>query len=188
MARDLVQQGCSFLLSFGVAGGLAPSLRAGDVVLAERIVADGQTLLSDLSWFNRLKDALAVEMPVTTGMLTGVAVAVASAEEKRRLHDETGGVALDMESHAVANAAQELGVPFLAVRVIADGAGQSIPLWLPGAIDQAGKINLAAFVGGFAKHPGDGVEIFRLAKANRRAMRSLRRVALLLGLGRFGLL
>lgn len=189
LARDLVQQqGCSALLSFGVAGGLAPTLRAGDVVLAEKIVADGQVLRSEPSWLNRLKDTLTDDMPVTTGVLAGVAVAVASAGEKRRLHDETGGMALDMESHAVASAAQDLGVPFLAVRVIADGAGQSIPLWLPGVIDQAGKVKLSTFLGGFARHPGDGIEVFRLAEANRRAMRSLRRVALLLGPGGFGLL
>lgn len=187
LARDLAGQGCSALLSFGLAGGLAAGLKAGDVVLAEGVVADGQTLHADVMWLNRARDVLVSEMPVIGGLLAGVAASVATSEEKRRLHSMTGAVALDMESHAVAAAARESGVPFLAIRVIADAVSQSVPPWLPGVIDGTGAVRLPAFLGGLLTHPADGIDICRLAGANRRAMISLRRVAALLGPG-FGLL
>jgi hopanoid-associated phosphorylase len=184
---ELIHQGCSALLSFGVAGGLAPGLRAGDVVLAEGVVAGGQTLRSDSAWIGRTREALADELPITVGMLAGVAAPVVTGEEKRRLYAATGAVALDMESHAVAAAARGAGLPFLAIRVIADAATQSVPAWLSGVIDETGAVNLAAFFGGLMAHPLDGVAVCRLAGANRRAMASLRRVAVRLGPG-FGLL
>ena len=187
LSRKLARQGCSALLSFGVAGGLAPQLRAGDVVLAEGVVVGGQTLFADASWINRSKAILGGKMPVIEGLLAGVAAAVMTGGEKQRLYDATGTLALDMESHAVATAARDLGLPFLAIRVIADAASQSVPRWLPGIIDETGAVRLSAFFGGLLTHPADGIDVIRLAKANRRAMAVLRRVAALLGPG-FGLL
>ena len=37
-AESLVAKGAAALLSFGLAGGLDPTLRAGDLVLADRVV------------------------------------------------------------------------------------------------------------------------------------------------------
>lgn len=183
LSWELVEQGCSALLSFGLAGGLDPRLAAGHVVLAERVLGEGAALDADPSWIGRSMAALAPELPVTGGSLVGVAAAVTSAREKERLYAATQAVALDMESHAVAAMARELGVPFLAIRVIADTARQSVPSWLAGVVDQDGTISLSAFFRGLARHPADMGEVFRLAGANRRAMASLRRVALLLGPG-----
>ena len=44
-ARALLAAGCDALMSFGLAGGLAPHLRPGALVLAERVLsAQGETL------------------------------------------------------------------------------------------------------------------------------------------------
>lgn len=188
LATEMVHLGCSALLSFGLAGGLAPALRAGDVVLAEGVVADGQTLPADRLWGHRLANALAGKMPVTMGMLAGVQTAVSTSEEKQRIHAETGALALDMESHSVAAVARDAQLPFLAIRVIADVVNQSIPPWLIGVIDDAGKVRPSVFLSGLMRRPADVIEIFRLAGVNRRAMASLRRVALILGPSGFGLL
>ena len=187
LSKELVRQGCAALLSFGVAGGLDPRLPSGHLVLAERVVGDGQYFDSDASWVARARAMLAVAMPVTVGTLIGVKGPVASADDKQQLYAATGAAAVDMESHAVAAAARERGLPFLAIRVIADTASQSVPRWLPAVIDEKGGVALSVFFKGLAAHPADLAGVFRLAGANRRSLDSLRRAAALLG-PRLGLL
>ena len=47
-ARALLAQGCTALLSFGTAGGLAAALTAGDVVVPSEIIfMDGRILATD---------------------------------------------------------------------------------------------------------------------------------------------
>ena len=44
-----------------------------------------------------------------------------------RLHQQTGAIAVDMESHVVADAAARHGVPVAAIRVVIDPAERTIP-------------------------------------------------------------
>jgi hypothetical protein len=123
------------------------------------------------------------EAGLTVGLLAGADVTVGTPEEKQRLHEKTGAIAVDMESPAVAATARQFNLPFLAVRVIADTADRRVPAWLSGVIDEAGAVKPGAFCAGLLKRPGDLADIARLAGANRRALTSLRSVAALLGPG-----
>lgn len=183
LSRELAREGCSAFLSFGVAAGGDPGLPSGHIVLAERVIAGDTVYVADDAWLARAHTALAGELPVTVGALAGVDAPVLSGDEKRRLCAGVGAVGLDMESHAVAVVAKELGLPFLAIRAIADTPSVAVPEWLPAVIDERGVADVLAFLRGAAAHPVDWADVVRLARANRRAMASLGRAAALLGPG-----
>jgi len=182
-ARELADAGCVALVSFGLAGGLDPALRSGDVILADRVAGKGVILRADEAWHARAGALLQEETGVTVGLLAGADVMVGTPEEKRRLHEETGAIAVDMESPVVAATARQFNLPFLAVRVIADTADGRVPNWLSEVIDEVGAVKTGTFCTGLLRRPGDVPDIVRLAGANRRALASLRRVAALLGPG-----
>jgi hopanoid-associated phosphorylase len=183
LAGELAAAGCVALASFGLGGGLHGDLRSGDVILADRVIGGEGPLPTDSGWLARVRTILQPEMRLTVGGLAGVGYTVGTLEAKRHLHEKTGAVAVDIESTAVAATARQFNLPFLAVRVIADSASHGVPAWLPGVIDETGTVRLAAFCGGLLKRPKDITDIIRLAGANRRALASLRRVAVLLGCG-----
>ncbi|WP_316978717.1 phosphorylase family protein [Shumkonia mesophila] len=183
LARELAEGGCVALASFGLAGGLHPALRSGDVILADRVAGGDAAFPADAAWHARASAILHGETRLTVGLLAGAEVAVETPEEKRRLHEKTGAIAVDMESAAVAIAARRFDLPFLAIRVIADTANHRVPAWLAGVIDGEGGVKVGTFCAGLLKRPSDLPAIVRLASVNRRALASLRRVAALLGPG-----
>src|SRR5689334_6076800 len=74
------------VISIGIAGGLAPQLRAGDWVLAHTVLVDGQPINTDAPWTERL----AARLPeATRGLLLGVDAIVAEAGDKAVLHKTT---------------------------------------------------------------------------------------------------
>ncbi len=187
IARAFVSEGCAALLSFGMAGGLAPGLGAGSVVVADQIVAPGgKRFPTDPDWREGLKKTVAAEMEVSQGSIAGSPEAVATPAGKQALHASTGAVAVDMESHAVAEAAHDKGVPFLAVRVIADPAMRRIPAWTLGCVGEDGAVSPVKVMGGLMFRPWDVVVLLQLSSDAGDALVNLRRVATLAG-PRFGL-
>jgi adenosylhomocysteine nucleosidase len=95
-ARRLVEAGASALLSFGLAGGLDPALRAGRVVLPSEVVSrDGIRMQTSSEWRGHLGRAIAELEPVAGALFSSV-VPVSTVEDKTRLFRETGAVAVDM--------------------------------------------------------------------------------------------
>ncbi|MBI0420553.1 MAG: phosphorylase [Nitrosospira sp.] len=137
-AEGLQQGGCTTLVSFGLAGALDSSLRPGDLVLPDSIHA-GRQLSVDLDWRNRLRQQLPAHMKIASGILAASPNVLTSADAKRELAEATGACAVDMESGAVAQVAARAGIPFLAVRVIADPLDFSPPLPLLSAVRPDGS-------------------------------------------------
>lgn len=178
-ARELIRTGAQGLISFGIAGGLAPDLGAGTIVLADRVIdARGRTLLADQAWRERLTARLAHGHRVVAGPIVGSDHAIASPDEKAALARSTGALAVDMESHAVAEATARLGVPFLVIRAIADAARRTVPAWLAGVIDAEGRPRFSVVAAGLLTHPSDLVALIALGRASNRALAALRRLAL----------
>lgn len=187
-ARDLIGEGCTGLLSFGMAGGLAAAVRPGTVVVAEAVIApDGRRIATAADWRGRLYDMLGGRVPVAGAAIAASETVVATPAAKRALFEATSAAAVDMESLGVAEAAQAAEVPFLALRVIADPARRAVPGWIIGAIGADGRPRPGAVAAGFFRKPADIPTLFALARDSARALRVLRRVALIAGPG-FGLL
>jgi adenosylhomocysteine nucleosidase len=80
-----------------------------------------------------------------------------------------------MESAAVARIARARKLPFLALRAVADGAGDSIPEALANAIDRYGRPRNLAMVSALLRNPGLIAELPHLASTMNRASAALRR-------------
>jgi hypothetical protein len=97
------------------------------------------------------------------------------------LREKSGAAAVDMESHAVARVAAESDIPFLVVRAVSDTFRHGIPAWVPGTIQPDGHPGWSAVVTGILAHPADMPTLLRLRTTSRKALATLRRVALLAG-------
>ena len=116
--------GCAGVLSFGIAGGLDPKLRAGAAIVASSVTGRGRTIATDAHWTQILLNShpRAVHAP-----LLGVDAPVTEPSDKRDLFHQTGAAALDMESHIAGSIAASHGLPFAAFRVVADAAHRTVP-------------------------------------------------------------
>jgi hypothetical protein len=99
-------------------------------------------LAVDAVWHSRLA-ALASEVPLEHGDLLTVPAALESPEAKLAAATATSAVAVDMESWAIAAAAARAGVPFVALRVVVDGAADALPRGAEQWIDDLGNRRLA---------------------------------------------
>ena len=177
-AQSLVDEGATALVSWGMAGGLDPALPPGTIFLPETVIsAEGAPLATDGPWRSRLGAAVGAHHPVSGGRLLTSARAVGSLADKATLFRETGAVAVDMESAAVGEVAQARRLPFLAVRVIVDGAADALPRAVTAAADSEGHLQIWRLLGALARTPGELGPLLRLAGRYRAANRSLAAVA-----------
>jgi adenosylhomocysteine nucleosidase len=100
-----------WLLSGGFAGALDPRLRLGDVIVAE----------------NFSSPALLPRCRSERGTLVSRARPAELVAEKAALFRDTGALAVDMETEAIAAACRRAGVPLLAIRAISDTAATPLP-------------------------------------------------------------
>ena len=88
------------VISFGVAGGLDPSLKSGDVVVATEVLAGDTRWLAGLALNDeQIASAAFGRRRVVRGGLAGVEQVVAARSTKAALRSATGAAAVDMESH-----------------------------------------------------------------------------------------
>jgi adenosylhomocysteine nucleosidase len=177
-AAALIEAGCTALASFGLAGGLDPDLEAGAVLLpAEVIGTDSQRVVTHEEWRRRVAVAVATHAPVRSGSLITTPHAIASVADKADLFRTTGAAAVDMESLAVGEVASRHGLPFIAVRVIVDSAGDVLPRAVTAAADKQGRLQIWRLIGALTLAPRELAPLIRLARRYRAANRSLAAIA-----------
>lgn len=182
-ARALIEAGAGALVSWGMAGGLDPALTAGTIFLPREVIpVEGTGVVTTPNWRERLGHALAARplIPgnvVMQGKLLTSPRAIGSLSEKKALFNTTGALAVDMESLAVAEAAHVHQLPFMAVRVIVDSAGDTLPRAVTAAADKEGHLRMWSLLGALAREPSDLGPLIRLARRYRAASRSLAAVA-----------
>lgn len=165
------------VISFGVAGGLDPSLKTGDVVVATEVMAGDTRWLAGLSLTEAQIASIALGLGrrrVVRGLLAGVEELVAASSSKAALRSETGAAAVDMESHIAAAYAAEVGIPFAALRVISDPAHRALPVVARKAIKPNGDLDLRQIVGSVVRNPRTLRALVSTGIDFNRALRSLR--------------
>src|ERR1700712_236727 len=163
------------VISFGVAGGLDPSLKSGDVVVATEVLAGDTRWLAGLALNEELIASVALgSRRVVRGGLAGVEQVVAARSCKAALRLETGAAAVDMESHIAAAYAAEAGLPFAALRGISDPARAALPTLAMTAIKPNGDIDLRKVMRGIARNPMVLRGLVSTGIDFNRALRSLR--------------
>jgi adenosylhomocysteine nucleosidase len=158
------------IISFGVAGGLAPGLKPGSVLVGRSILdEDGQRFQSDPTWSSALSEALSA--PLVD--LAGVDAPVLDQAGKRALHVRTGAHAVDMESHIAAGIAAAWRIPFAAVRVVADPAERRLPHAAVVAMRPDGAIAFGALTRSLLRNPRQIPQLVRTARDARAAFAAL---------------
>ena len=163
------------VISFGIAGGLDPTLRSGDVVVATEVLSGDTRWLAGLALNEELIASVALgSRRVVRGGLAGVEQMVVAQSRKAALRSETGAAAVDMESHIAAAYAAEAGLPFAALRVISDPASRALPALARSAIKPNGEIDLRKVLSGVARNPLTLRALVSTGIDFNRALRSLR--------------
>jgi adenosylhomocysteine nucleosidase len=153
------------LVAAGFCGALDPALRVGDLVAAEAVVdsATGERFGAD--------PRLVAAAPGRRGTIVSAERIAGTPQARAALAPL--GVAVDLESAALARAAATAGVPFLALRAVTDETRHRMPD-LSSAIRPDGRLDPARSVRRLVGHPGEIPALLRLARAALRAGRSLR--------------
>lgn len=180
IARGFAADGAKAILSVGVSGGLQPNLQPGDLILSNQVV-DGAG-----GWSHSVQTDVGL---LRTAAPTSIEAVIFGADEiidgplnKADIYARTGAVAVDMESHGAARAAQQAGLPFLAIRAIADPAERALPAAALGAVAPDGSTRVFSTLLKCAKAPRDFPALMQLGSDSEKALKALRGgLGLLLG-------
>jgi adenosylhomocysteine nucleosidase len=165
-SRRALTGAASALISLGLAGGLDPALRPGDVIVPEAVLTGGRLFRGDPV----LGEALG---GLTPHRILGAASVVADVPSKQRLRRETGAAAVDLESGAVATLAAERGLSFAALRVICDPAECALPSAALVALNRWGAIGIFRVLGSILAHPAQLPALLALTRDAAVARRAL---------------
>ncbi|MGN6653491.1 phosphorylase [Trinickia sp.] len=174
--QDVLARGASGVMSFGTAGGLAPDLMPGALVVADAIDGPLGHVPTDAAWRERILSTLRASLPATRvvcGPTAAVAAPVVTRQQKDALHDATGALAVDMESHIAAAHAGARGLPFAVCRAVVDPAWRTLPPAATAGLREDGTTALAPILRELARGPGQLPSMIRLALDARAARVSL---------------
>lgn len=160
------------LVSFGIAGALAPDLKPGDIVLSTEVVDEDRRWLSSERLRPQIAD-LARELGACEGPVLGAQMVVASKTDKRRAWLQTGAIAVDLESVVVARASAALGIPFVVLRAIADPASRELPPAALVPLDDDGRPALRQVLASVMRRPQQLPTLFAVAREARQALAAL---------------
>ena len=177
LAEGQIAEGVGALLSFGIAGGLAPQARSDRLVLPEAVLLPaGGRIACDPAWRAALAACLEAKgLGVEAAPLQGSDRALTSPQDKAELHRAQGAFAVDMESHAVAAAAKAAGLPFLVMRAVADPAERALPAWATAATGSDGRVKLGTAIMALCRRPWEIPAAMRLGAETRSALNVLGR-------------
>jgi adenosylhomocysteine nucleosidase len=177
-AHRLAAAGAGALISWGMAGALDPTLAAGCLVLAREVISpEGRVFHTAHEWRERLSGALP-DHRVCSGTLLTRREPLDSAQQKALAFRQTGALAVDMESAAVAEVAALARLPFLVVRAIVDTAADELPrAAVAAATIDLSTVRIARLLGALARRPTELPALLHLAGRYRAARRALSAVA-----------
>jgi len=145
------------VLSVGLAGGLDPKLRKGEVVG----MADPA-----LEWVLEKVRIRPVRFALSPTVLR-------RRQEKREWWERTGAEVVDMETLALQEMANREGIPFLALRIIGDSAEEDLPVDFSRFLDERGGLRIWPLLGHVLAHPLHLFGLVRLGWESRRWMQRL---------------
>ena len=165
-ALSLAKAGVTGLLSFGLAGGLAPDLSPGAVVVPEFVLAaDGARWLTDPD--------LSARFGRRAGTVFASEAVIASQAGKAQAFAATAAAAVDLESGEVARACAAFHLPFAVLRAVCDPADQDLPPAALVALGDKGNIQLFSVLRSLARNPGQLPDLLRLSRNAAAARRAL---------------
>ena len=170
--EQAIADGARGIMSFGVSGGICPTVSPGRVLVAREIVHGSSRFATCPDWsawlLTHIPDA-------HHAVLAGSEKPVACIREKAAIRSATAAVTVDMESHIAARLANRHDLPFAALRVVADGHDRPLPASAIAGFGADGEIDVLAVIRSLAKRPHELPALMRLSADSRAAFASLLR-------------
>ncbi len=158
----LIQQfDCDLLVFSGVAGGIDPEMEIGEVVIGESLIQYDYGALNDgrlqvyragsipmgapdnsaeFSLDPEIKKIIKAALPgVKMGTILTGDVFLQCGETRKALFEQFDGQAIEMEGGAVAQVAEQFGIPAIVVRCLSDLAGANGQKFSYGFLNTAAK-------------------------------------------------
>ena len=174
-----VTRGARAILSFGICGALSPKIAIGSVIVGTYVVAGSDRCAADEAWAS----ALARTCNATTGLVAGTDSVLLTQMAKAELQQRTGAISADMESHIVAQAATERGLPFAVLRAVSDDAQHTLPPAAAFGLNTEGAVDYSAVILSLLDEPSQFRALIRTARDTDTAMKALKNCIRCLGPG-----
>jgi adenosylhomocysteine nucleosidase len=173
----------SAVLSVGCAGALIPGLSCGQLVLASHVAMSDVSESAQVHRYPVDSQLLAYAraaaqtagVPVADGPLFTSVKILFTPEEKAQRGQETGAIAVEMESGVHAAFAAARGLPFLTLRVILDGVDMRLPA-IRGLTTPDGEVRAVKAALHVATHPHHLPALLALKRAQTVAAAAIRRI------------
>jgi adenosylhomocysteine nucleosidase len=154
----------------GVAAGLKPEWRPGDLLVAQSVSDPGGAKIEAAP--NLIDLAVQSGAKPAPTLITLPRIARTTAEKLRLA---SLGDAADMESMPLMKQWSDRGIPALALRVILDPVEMPMTCDFEAAMDAHGQVRFAKILAQLARRPQLLPDFLRLAKQSRRSLRILAR-------------
>ncbi len=180
-ARQLIHRfsPCA-LVSFGFAGGLMPQLTRGTLIIGTELVSENSSQAVAKAHWHLLDQfyaaAEAERLPVQQGPIVTTKHLVADAASKAALRRKSGACAVDMETAGIVQTAGELGLPWVALRAIVDGATDPLPMECLTLVRDDGLVAVWPLLGAVWRSPSLVRHFLTLARGTAMARRHLSRL------------
>ncbi|MDJ0659090.1 MAG: purine phosphorylase [Crocosphaera sp.] len=163
------------LILMGLGGSLSLNYAVGDVILCQEcaLMDDSQESKGQCNQF--LAESLFKQLGSRTFIGKGITSdrVICSAQEKLLLGRKYQADVVDMESYALLNWSQKLGIPVAMIRVISDGCQQDLPD-LTKAFKEDGSLQPLILARKMLKNPSNSIHLIR---SSLKSLQVLREVA-----------
>ncbi len=177
----LIANGATRLISWGCAGGLAPNINSGDLMLANSLISvDGNTDVTESitkTWHTNTHQHLTHHVTLHCGLLAESADIVSSSIAKQSLHQQTGALAVDMESIAVAKIALQHKHPFLVIRSIVDPVNLDLPVAISQSLNAEGDVVMRKLLVFILRNPKEIPALIKLGQHFNASKNTLKVIA-----------
>ena len=171
----LLSQGLpQLVISLGFAGAVAGGIPSGRVVVCTSFLSAANDADAPIEADAAVASMAKSQIPrALTGALLTVPEPLLTPKEKRLAGAQTGAIVVDMEGYGMAKAAQEQGVPFLALRAVLDTVDRRLPSFVADIIADGGRNEQRHALRALAKRPYLTPQLITLALLSRRAKKTL---------------
>jgi len=151
-----------WIISTGFCGAIHPDLKVGDLVVGTSVVDSLAEDLEQSSLSIDIKMKPDEQRGIHVGRLVSVPTVVRTVAERQELAERTGGIAVDMETHAVASVCRDRKVKCLAIRAVTDDANHDLPPEVLSVLGGTGSIRAGAVLGALWNRPSSYKELWQL--------------------------